>query len=320
MAHIGMAPFVPARPSCAPTYHPQIGFLMTQNTNKIASPAATAAELKFMEDVTSGRIEMPVIPRVVMKLIDALRQPDVNLHAIADDLAQDPMLSAKVLRLANSSYFGGRGSLSSIDSAVSTVGTQALTTIVLTCGVSSAFVAVPGVNLRQFWTDALVCATAAARLSKIFKADPDSAYLCGLVHATGHLMLCQAFPDQARSHFADAPLLDRLEMAERERTAFGITHPVVGGLWADRLGFPAEVGTTVRLAVDAGVAGDAPLVLVLRSACELASAIARGDDAETALPHLPETVQSYYRSPNDAAPNAEFVKLYETLQHIEPAL
>ncbi|MGI4846951.1 MAG: HDOD domain-containing protein [Janthinobacterium lividum] len=293
---------------------------MTQNKNTIAPPNASAAEVQFMEDVTSGRIEMPVIPRVVMKLIAALREPDVNLHEIVDDLSQDPMLSAKVLRLANSSYFGGRGSLSSIDSAVSTIGTQALTTIVLTCGLSSAFVAVPGVDLKQFWTDALVCATAANRLAKQFNADPDSAYLCGLVHATGHLMLCQAYPEQARSNFADAPLLDRVEMAERERAAFGISHPMVGGVWADRLGFPAEVGQAVRLAVDKETDADPALVLVLRSACELASAIARGDDAEAALGHLSETVQAHFSAVGHSLPNAELLQLYSILQRVEPML
>jgi HD-like signal output (HDOD) protein len=288
-------------------------------TSTLAAPTAGAAH-QFITDVTSGRIELPVIPRVVQRLIVALRRQDVAVREIVDELSQDPVLSAKVLRLANSSYFGGRGSLASIDSAVSTVGTRALTTLIVACGISSAFVEVPGVNLRQFWSDALVSATAATRLAERLGADPDSAYVCGLMHATGHLMLCQAYPEQARARFGEFTSLGRAELAERELEAFGIAHPAVGGLWADRLGFPPVVGEAIRLAVQSAGADETVLAPVLRGACQLADAIARGDFADAAFKQLPDAVRARFGVAGSDAPDAEFTQLYAALQRVEPSL
>ena len=93
----------------------------------------------FINDIAAGRVELPTIPRVVQRLIVALRDPDVDSRKIGEALAQDPVLSAKVLRLANSSFFGGQRSMASIDAAVALIGTQALNRLIVACGVSSSF-------------------------------------------------------------------------------------------------------------------------------------------------------------------------------------
>ena len=68
----------------------------------------------FINDVAAGKVELPTTPRVVQQLIAALRDPDVDTRKIGAALAQDPVLSAKVLRLANSSFFGGQRKMASI--------------------------------------------------------------------------------------------------------------------------------------------------------------------------------------------------------------
>jgi len=103
----------------------------------------------FINDVAAGRVELPTIPRVVQRLIAALRDPDVDARRIGDALAQDPVLSAKVLRLANSSFFGGQRSMASIDAAVALIGTQALNRLIVACGVSAAFKPIPGIDLAR---------------------------------------------------------------------------------------------------------------------------------------------------------------------------
>ena len=85
------------------------------------------------------------------------------------------MLSAKVLRMADSSFFGGQRSMGSIDNAVALIGIQALSRLVMACGLSSSFEAVPGIDLRVFWRDALVAATAATKLAPHLAADPEEA-------------------------------------------------------------------------------------------------------------------------------------------------
>src|SRR5947208_8419566 len=133
----------------------------------------------FINDIAAGKVELPTIPRVVQQLITALRDPDVDTRKIGAALAQDPVLTAKVLRLANSAFFGGQRSMASIDAAVALIGIQALNRLIVACGVSSSFKDIPGIDLPTFWRDALVAATAASKLAPRVGADPEEAYVCG---------------------------------------------------------------------------------------------------------------------------------------------
>jgi HD-like signal output (HDOD) protein len=273
----------------------------------------------FINDIAAGKVELPTIPRVVQRLIAALRDPDVDSRRIGEALAQDPVLSAKVLRLANSSFFGGQRSMASIDAAVALIGTQALNRLIVACGVSAAFKPIPGIDLRTFWRDALVAATAANKLAPRLGADPEGAYVCGLLHGTGHLILCQVYPEIADAMFTGFAVARGAELAEIEVGAFGIDHPTVGALWVETIGFPQPVADTIRHAARPPADTDTPLDLVLRGACALAASVARKDADEVALGALPPSVQGLYRAV-DGQPDAAFGKLYDLLQETEPAL
>jgi HD-like signal output (HDOD) protein len=271
----------------------------------------------FINDIASGRVELPTIPAIVQRLIAALRDPDIDARKIGEALSHDPVLSAQVLRLANSSYFGAQRSMASIDAAVAFVGIRALNKLIVACGVSSTFKAVPGIDLRLFWRDALVAATAANKLAPRLAADPEEAYLCGLLHATGHLILCRSYPEIADAMFTGFAVARGAELAAIEMDAFGIDHPAVGALWIESLGFPqvvsGAIGKTARPLPDA----HSPLDLTLHSACSLAAAVAQQSDTETALAALLPGARSKFTAP-DGKPDAAFGKLYEGLQETEP--
>jgi HD-like signal output (HDOD) protein len=271
----------------------------------------------FINDIAAGKVELPTIPRVVQGLLVALRDPDVDARKIGQALSKDPVLSAKVLRLANSSFFGGQRSMASIDAAVALIGTQALNRLIVACGVSSSFKDVPGIDLPTFWRDALVAATAANKLAPRLEADAEGAYVCGLLHATGHLILCQTYPDIANAMFTGFAVMRGAELAAIEAEAFGIDHSTVSALWVDTLGFPQTVSDTIRKAGAPVSDSDGPLDLTLRSACALAAAVAGKDTTEAALAALPPKVRARF-SDADGTPNAAFDKLYEALQETEP--
>jgi HD-like signal output (HDOD) protein len=280
------------------------------------APAVRAPN--FINDIAAGRVELPTIPRVVQRLITALRDPEIDSRKIGVALSQDPVLSAKVLRLANSSFFGGQRSMASIDAAVAMIGMQALNRLIVACGVSSSFKDIAGIDLPTFWRDALVAATAANKLAPRLQADPEEAYICGLLHATGHLILCQTYPEIANAMFTGYAVARGAELAGIEMGAFGIDHPTVGALWIETIGFPQPVADTIRHAAQPSADTDGPLDLALRSACSLAAAVAQKDAAEVALAMLPASVRARFSGP-DGQPDAAFGKLYEALQETEPA-
>jgi len=223
-----------------------------------------------------------------------------------------------VLRLANSAFFGGQRSMASIDAAVALIGTQALNRLIVACGVSSSFKEIPGIDLRVFWRDSLIAAIAANKLAPRLQADAEEAYTCGLLHGTGHLILCQTYPDIANAMFSGFDVLRGNELAAVEQDSFGIDHPAVGALWVESLGFPQGVADTIKKSTQP-LADDAPLDLALRSACLLAAAVAKKDSVETALAALPPPVAAKLAGA-DGKPDAAFTKLYEALLETEPTM
>jgi HD-like signal output (HDOD) protein len=283
----------------------------------VVNEAPVVRAPNFINDIAAGKVELPMIPRVVQRLLAALRDPDVDARTIGESLSQDPVLSAKVLRLANSSFFGGQRSMSSIDAAVALIGIQALNRLVMACGVSSAFKAIPGIDMPTFWRDALIAATAANKLAARIEADAEEAYVCGLLHATGHLILCQTYPEIADLMFTGFAVARGAELATIEAGAFGIDHPSVGAIWAETIGFPQPVVETIRNATQPAAPSDKPLDLALRGACALASSVANKAEVDVALAALPEQMRARFTGA-DGSPDAAFSKLYDALQETEP--
>jgi HD-like signal output (HDOD) protein len=271
----------------------------------------------FINDIAAGKVELPVIPAVVQKLIVALRDLEVDTRKIGEQISQDPVLSAKVLRLANSSFFGGQRSMASIDAAIALIGIQALNRLIVASGVSSSFAEIPGIDLKSFWRDALLTATAANKLAPRLGADPEEAYICGLLHATGHLILCQTYPDIAKFMFAGYASVRGAELAAIESESFGIDHPNVGALWVETIGFPQPVADTIRKCAQPLAPGDSPLDLSLRSALAIAAAVVQKSDAEAALAALPDVVRGKVAGA-DGKPDSGFVKFYDSLLDMQP--
>ena len=282
-------------------------------------PADGPRTPNFINDVAAGKVELPTIPRIVQQVASALRDENADARKIGQALAQDPVLSAKVLRLANSSFFGGQRSMASIDAAVALIGTQALGRLVLAGGVAGTFGAVPGIDLPTFWRDSLITATAAQKLAPRLGAEVEEAYVSGLLHGTGHLILCKTYPDIADFVFTGYAVVRGAELAAIEQENFGIDHPSVGALWVETIAFPQPVADTIRNAAQPLAPSAGPLDLTLRSACALAAAVARKDDATTAFAALPPVVQARFGGVG-GPPDAAFDKLYEALQETEPKI
>ena len=294
-------------------------FTLVPPTRAVETNQAPASRTpRFIDDIAAGRVELPTIPSVVQQLMAALRDPDVDFRKIGIALSRDPVLSAKVLRVANSSFFGGQRSMASIDSAVGMIGIQALNRLIVACGISSTLDGVAGIDLRVFWRDASVAATAAHKLAPLLAADAEEAYICGLLHATGHLILCRTYPDIAEAMFTGFAVVRGAELAAIELEAFGIDHPTVGALWAESLAFPQSVAETIGKLAEPLIERPGPLELVLRCARSLAAAVAQKDATAAALATLPPGVRARCTAA-DGQPDAAFGALYAALQEIEPA-
>lgn len=238
--------------------------------------------MNFIDDVLAGRVALPMLPDVVLRVLGVLRRDDSSLPQIATQLELDPVLSSRVLRLANSSFFGGRRSMASIGDAVSVIGYKSLETLVVASGAQAAFTQVPGVNLRQFWLLAVATASSARQVARRLRADADTAYSAGLLQGVGHLILCQCHPQQAEAEFSSMRSLWGMALAEREQQVWGVNHAQISAIWVDKLGMPAAVGEAIAHSLDPLAGSHHTLGRVVQMASHVASAIGTGDSAEQA--------------------------------------
>lgn len=179
---------------------------------------------------------LPSLPATCAALLAALQDPDVALDRIGHIIEQDVGMTAKILQLVNSAFFGRPCEVTTVTTAVSFLGLDVLRQLVLSVEIFQTFRparAVSGFSLRQFELHSLLAAKLAARLPAP-KATAAVAVVAALLHDTGKLVLAARLPEEFGRAIETATAKSvPLHAAEQELT--GTTHAEIGayllGLW-----------------------------------------------------------------------------------------
>ncbi|HAI58891.1 MAG TPA: histidine kinase [Xanthomonadaceae bacterium] len=183
--------------------------------------------------------QLPSIPKLVQELLQALDDPNVDASRIAAKLQLDQALSAKVLRLANSSFYGGTRKISAVNDAVVMLGVDALRTMVAAGGVVSAFKAPEGFDLRAFWRRSFMVAGLCrwlVRRGKLCSLNAETAFTAGLMHDVGNLLMHTL--DAERMREVDAAVAAGAPRGDAEQMILGYTSVEIGGALARHWHFP----------------------------------------------------------------------------------
>jgi putative nucleotidyltransferase with HDIG domain len=188
---------------------------------------------------------LPTLPQVVMKVMALAETPSVT--ALELSKAMDQSLAAKVLKVANSAFYGSKGSkvVSSLQHAIVRIGFEAVKEIILTTSMFHTFHDKRDVKaLQPLWCHSMECALIGKRLAWIFRFDPmDEAYLAGLTHDLGKLIIQQYFPEQYEQ--IENKRKDGLSSMEAEMEIMEISHAAIGGKIAQHWGFPPAIGDAI---------------------------------------------------------------------------
>jgi HD-like signal output (HDOD) protein len=194
------------------------------------------------EELVARLKELPALPEVVADLIASLADDDINSAKIARKIQSDPALTSNTLHLANSPFFGMRGSINSIKDAITVLGLRSVRSLAL----ASSFSAVLPVSqsaiydIRNFWRNAYETAGAARALAPPDETSQNYALLGGLLHDIGILALAVLRPDLCAAIHAHA-IEHRCSWTAAE-TSLGIPHHGhIGGILAERWNFPAAL-------------------------------------------------------------------------------
>lgn len=208
--------------------------------------------VEAVQKLISNDIEIPSIPDVVARISALANDPDAGVREIGELVAQDAPLSSRVLRIANSAFYGMRLRVVSAEHAAAVLGAQALRNIVLQTSVMSHYEhlsRVEGFDVGQLWKHSIHTAQLSKQLgrqcSDHVEMSPEELYTCGLLHDLGKVVVLDALTEQFLFAVREAERSGR-ELPVCEREVLGYDHTEVGALVAVRWGLPDGVIHTVR--------------------------------------------------------------------------
>jgi putative nucleotidyltransferase with HDIG domain len=193
---------------------------------------------KFVDQVIDQIEHLPTLPQVVANLLAMTESPNVDAAKLSKAL--DQSLAAKVLKGANSAYYGNR-KVNSISQGIVVIGFDAVKEIILTTSLFHTFHDTHDIqSLQPFWRHSLECAMIAKRLAWMYRYENhDEAYLAGLIHDIGKLVIQQFFPDAFKQ--IHKVMEEGIEKVEEEKAILGITHAEIGGKMGQHWNFPASL-------------------------------------------------------------------------------
>lgn len=201
-----------------------------------------------LKNLIDNAQKLPNIPKVVQELIESFGDDNINNDGIAKKISADQVLTAKVLRAANSAHYGGNRKVGSVNDAVFILGFNAVRTLVLASGMTGAFKAPEGFDLPAFWHNSFAVASTCKWLAKFSKDDAETAFTCGMIHNIGELLIHTLLPEECK---------DIRKVVERgarnsdiEKNVLGFNFPEAGAELANRWKFPDAITAGIRYQLD----------------------------------------------------------------------
>lgn len=228
---------------------------------------------------------LPSLPTIVTDLLQALGDRDVHVDRLAAGIARDQAMSARVLAVANSPFYGVQNKVGTIHDAIIVLGIGAVARLVAAAAISGLFTpaAGSGFDLTRFWRHGMGTALCARALAAVIDLEPQQAFTTGLLHDIGQLILATLRPEVYRRSAARREERDCL-MHEAELELLGYDHARVGEALAERWRLPADMSRAVgrHHAPDGG--GEHALTDVIHLADILAHALDLAGDPAAMVP------------------------------------
>lgn len=200
---------------------------------------------RSLQQLVSQMESLPSLPTLYAEMCEELQSPSSSVKRLGEIVARDLGMTAKILQLVNSAFFGLRRHLSNPIDAVSFLGSETVMSLALSVHVFSQFnqAHLPNFSLETLWHHSMATGTLAKRIATSERASAKSAgdtFTAGLLHDVGKVILATTLPDWYKQAISVAEK-EKITIAKAEREIFGATHAEVGayllGLW----GLPDEV-------------------------------------------------------------------------------
>ncbi|MCK5662774.1 MAG: HDOD domain-containing protein [Thiotrichaceae bacterium] len=188
------------------------------------------------------------LPEIYFQVKKTIDHPKSTIEDVANVISQDPSISARILRIANSSFFGFGAKIEYIDRAISIMGLAHLHNLVLAVSATNAF---KGINselfsMKDFWLHSIYCAAIAQILArKCNILDSERLFVSGILHDIGHLVIYSTLSTHASTVLSRARN-EQLPLEQLETEIFGFNYAEVGGELLKQWQLPTSLYLPVR--------------------------------------------------------------------------
>lgn len=236
-------------------------------------------QLPALHDLVSVTGKLATLPETVIRLLSILSDPHAPASRVQEVLERDPAMTANVLKISNSAFYGARRRIASVRDALVMLGNRRTATLAFATGMAPVMrqdLLSYGIGREQFWRQALMSAAAAAQVAaRTGRQDLQcEAFTAGLVHDVGMLILDPVLAAAGFSLETEGPLYGT---SRQEVAVLGYDHCQAGALLAEGWGFPEVLTRPVRFHhlpdLEAGILESSPLVRPVAAGCLLAQAL-----------------------------------------------
>jgi putative nucleotidyltransferase with HDIG domain len=258
------------------------------------------ADAQRIKRITESIIGLPTLPTVVSKMIDQVDSPRTSAAALARLISADQALTAKVLKLANSAYYGFPREISTVNMAIVVLGFNAVKEMGLSLSVFDVFKKTASAghfDVTLFWEHSVGCGVAARMLARMYRAPfIGEAFVAGLLHDVGKVILKQYF-DAEFAQIIKAQKERNLTLEEAEAEVIQTSHTQIGSWLAEKWNLPKIISESILHHHDAWNTKAEPLFVACITLADYICHLSKtGESGRIAAPPLDEKFWQVFAS------------------------
>ena len=236
-----------------------------------------------VQQLISEQINLPSPPAIVVQILSAVQKENSSLQELTRIISADPALTAKMLRTANSSLYSLPSKVSSVERALSVLGTNVIKNIALSFAIASDLRGQEQTHFDYdyFWRRAVTAAVAAELLTKRLALKNEDVFVTALLQDIGILVMFLS-KGEGYSRLLEERMLTRSSLRELERSSFGFDHQQLGAALLRDWGLPDSIVAPIQFHHEPAAASEhyAGVAKILMLADQLSSVYSEANSAE----------------------------------------
>jgi HD-like signal output (HDOD) protein len=200
------------------------------------------------EELVSQSTELVSLPDIYVRIKTVIYDPNSTMTDVADVLSHDPAICARMLKVANSAFFGVPSKVETVKAAIRLLGTQQVHDLVLAATIGKSFPDIPDnlISMESFWVNSVRCALLARLLAEQCNStDGERFFVTSLLHDMGHLIMYQTVPEESQEALITARQ-NNMPLYRVERDIVGCDAGQVGSQLMQSWNFPESWVQAVR--------------------------------------------------------------------------